>query len=141
MKKVVSVVLVLAMSIGILGVSQSNTQAQTPVTGGVTAGAVYELNKILGEVLEESKVNAQINDVTVSASSEISYDDDYTYEVTEMTPEELEEEMYYDSLEYLAACVEAEAGNQPLYGRQLVVDVVLNRIDDPDFPDNIYDVI
>ena len=30
------------------------------------------------------------------------------------TDEELEEELYYDSLELLAICVEAEAGNQPL---------------------------
>lgn len=59
----------------------------------------------------------------------------------EMTQEELEEEMYYDSLELLAVCVEAEAGNQDLLGKRLVVDVVLNRVDDPDWPDNITDVI
>lgn len=57
------------------------------------------------------------------------------------TPEELEEEMYYDSLELLAMCVEAEAGNQGLLGKRLVVDVVLNRVNDKDFPDNITDVI
>lgn len=51
------------------------------------------------------------------------------------------EEMYYDNLELLACCVEAEAGNQGLYGKQLVIDVILNRVDDPDFPDCITDVI
>lgn len=55
--------------------------------------------------------------------------------------EELEEELYYDSLELLACCVEAEAGNQGLMGKRLVVDVILNRVDDRDFPDNIWDVI
>lgn len=55
--------------------------------------------------------------------------------------EELEEEEYYDSLELLAICVEAEAGNQSLDGKRMVVDVILNRVDYPDWPDNITDVI
>lgn len=50
-------------------------------------------------------------------------------------------EEYYDSLGLLAACVEAEAGNQSLLGKRLVVDVVLNRVDDPDWPDTIEGVI
>lgn len=41
----------------------------------------------------------------------------------------------------LAHCVEAEAGNQDVYGRQLVVDVVFNRVDSDEFPDNVIDVI
>lgn len=55
--------------------------------------------------------------------------------------EELEEEMYYDSLELLAVCVEAEAGNQGLDGKRMVVDVILNRVDHPDWPDSITGVI
>jgi N-acetylmuramoyl-L-alanine amidase len=55
--------------------------------------------------------------------------------------EALDEEMYYDSLELLAICVQAEAGNQSLLGRRMVVDVILNRVDDPDFPDTIEGVI
>lgn len=61
-----------------------------------------------------------------------------SYEITE---DELAEELYYDSLELLACCVEAEAGNQGLVGKKYVVDVILNRVDDEDFPDNITDVI
>ena len=41
----------------------------------------------------------------------------------------------------LAHCVEAEAGNQDVYGRQLVVDVVFNHVDSDEFPDNVIDVI
>lgn len=63
------------------------------------------------------------------------------FEPYEITPDDLETEYYYDSLELLALCVEAEAGNQGLYGKKLVADVVLNRVDSPDFPDNIADVI
>ena len=64
-----------------------------------------------------------------------------TPETYEAQPDDLESEYYYDSLELLALCVEAEAGNQGLYGKKLVVDVVLNRVDDPNYPDNIADVI
>ena len=57
------------------------------------------------------------------------------------TKEEIAEEEYWDSLELLAVCVEAEAGNQGLDGKRMVVDVILNRVDDPDWPDTIEGVI
>lgn len=60
---------------------------------------------------------------------------------TELTPEDIAEEDYWDSLELLASCVEAEAGNQGLQGKRLVADVILNRVDSPDFPDTITEVI
>lgn len=41
----------------------------------------------------------------------------------------------------LAQLVQAEAGNQPLTGMRLVADVVLNRVDDPRFPNTIEEVI
>lgn len=44
-------------------------------------------------------------------------------------------------LELLALVVEAEAGNQDLYGKQLVIDVILNRVDSPGFPNSITKVI
>lgn len=59
----------------------------------------------------------------------------------ELTAEDLEGEVRMDDLELLAVCVEAEAGNQGLTGKRMVVDVVLNRVDDPDFPDTIEGVI
>lgn len=47
----------------------------------------------------------------------------------------------WDHTELLAACVEAEAGNQGLLGKQMVADVILNRVDDPEWPDSIESVI
>lgn len=47
----------------------------------------------------------------------------------------------YDSLELLAVCVEAEAGNQSLEGKRLVVDVILNRVDSAEWPDTVKEVI
>lgn len=40
----------------------------------------------------------------------------------------------------LAQLVEAEAGTQGFYGKQLVADVVLNRVDSDIFPDTIHGV-
>ena len=37
--------------------------------------------------------------------------------------------------------MEAEAGNQDLDGKRMVADVILNRVDAPEWPDNITDVI
>lgn len=38
-------------------------------------------------------------------------------------------------------CIQAEAGNQPIEGRQAAAEVILNRVDDPHFPGTITDVI
>lgn len=57
------------------------------------------------------------------------------------TEEQIREEIYDGEREELAQLVEAEAGNQSLEGKQLVADVVLNRVADPDFPNTIHDVI
>ena len=54
---------------------------------------------------------------------------------------ELAEEQYCDDLQLLACIVWAEAGNQDTYGKELVADVVLNRVDDQRFPDTIREVI
>lgn len=40
-----------------------------------------------------------------------------------------------------AAVVEAEAGNQDLYGKRLVVDVILNRMRSPLFPNTLSGVV
>lgn len=64
-------------------------------------------------------------------------------QVFEVTPDDLEGEAYYDSLELMAVCVEAEAGNQSLFGKRLVAAVILNRVEDKtgEWPDTIEEVI
>lgn len=57
------------------------------------------------------------------------------------TAEQIQEEIYWDELEMLAICVEAEAGNQNIEGKRLVAAVILNRVEDPDFPNTITGVI
>ena len=48
---------------------------------------------------------------------------------------------YAAELEILARCVEAEAENQSIEVKRAVVSVILNRVDDDDWPDTISEVI
>lgn len=55
--------------------------------------------------------------------------------------EEVEGIIDGESLEWIAKCTEAEARNQDILGKRLVVDVILNRIYSKDFPDDAISVI
>ena len=59
----------------------------------------------------------------------------------EDTPEQIEEEKRLGDMELIAQLVEAEAGNQPIEGKRLIVDVILNRLNSDDFPDTVEGVI
>ena len=67
--------------------------------------------------------------------SEKAAEPEITLEVETMT------EGFDKQIDLLARCVEAEAGNQSLLGKRLVVDVILNRVASESFPDGIEDVI
>lgn len=55
--------------------------------------------------------------------------------------EQIEEEIRLGEMELISQLVEAEAGNQPIEGKRLVVDVILNRVESPDFPNTVEEVI
>lgn len=61
------------------------------------------------------------------------------YFMAEPIPVSTEAEI--SDLDLIAACVEAEAGNQDLTGKRLVADVILNRVDAEGFPDTVEGVI
>lgn len=61
------------------------------------------------------------------------------YFMAEPIPVSTEAEI--SDLDLIAACVEAEAGNQDLTGKRLVADVILNRVDAEGFPDSVEGVI
>lgn len=46
-----------------------------------------------------------------------------------------------EDIEMINRVVELESGNQSLQGKRYVVSVILNRIDDPAFPDTASEVI
>ena len=50
-------------------------------------------------------------------------------------------EFTYEEARLLMGIAQAEAGNQGPDGMWLVMSVVLNRVNNPEFPDNIHDVI
>lgn len=50
-------------------------------------------------------------------------------------------EQKISEFEYLTKCVQAEAGNQGLYGKRLVAAVILNRVESDKFPNTIEEVI
>ena len=52
-------------------------------------------------------------------------------------------EQYYNEndLYWLSHIINAESGNQPLEGKIAVGNVVLNRVNNPTFPDTVYDVV
>lgn len=56
--------------------------------------------------------------------------------------EEVSEKLYSDKeITLLALITIAEAEDEPEYGKRLVIDTVLNRVDNEHFPDDIHDVI
>lgn len=57
------------------------------------------------------------------------------------TTEEYREEEFWDDCELIALVCVAEAEGESEYGKRLVIDSILNRMDSPYFPDNIHDVI
>ena len=95
-----------------------------------------EMREVHGSESSIPAVEIETNDV-----EEVSQPVDTSYIPEPVAPVQLQEEEYYDSLEELAVCVEAEAGNQSLEGRRMVVAVILNRVDDPGFPDTVKGVI
>ena len=50
-------------------------------------------------------------------------------------------EVSYEDAQALMKIAQAEAGNQGVDGMALVMKVILNRVEDDDFPDTVYEVI
>jgi len=46
-----------------------------------------------------------------------------------------------DTLYWLSRIINAESGNQPMEGKVAVGNVVMNRVNDPRFPNSLYDVL
>lgn len=82
--------------------------------------------------------------LTCTSTAKASYEDEM--ELRTMSKIEAQENNYSlgvtkEEIDLMAAIAEAEAGNQGLIGKRLVVDVILNRIDSDYFPDAIEKVI
>ena len=88
------------------------------------------------EQIENSRRTYRIDDTEIVERYKCLSASDYRDGV-----EEIRNEILYGELEEVTLAVQAEAGNQDDLGKRYVADVLFNRVDDPDFPDNIHDVI
>ena len=61
--------------------------------------------------------------------------------VVETSPPEEVFPLTQEEIELIALVTMAEAEGECEYGQRLVIDTILNRVDDPRFPDNVHDVI
>lgn len=113
----------------------------------IILGAILAVPLCIGAVKSQKK-----EPINISYSPEkievIPEEEQTPPEVTDLSvvepidvEEEIQEEKYEGELELLACLVQAEAGNQNLYGKRLVADVVFNRVASDQFPDTITDVI
>lgn len=94
-----------------------------------------KLLKILGMILAVILFGSMTDAFTLTAWAHPEYE----YEVTAA---DLRIEEYRKSIDILAYCTMAEAGNQGEMGKRLVIDCILNRVESPFFPgDTIEDVI
>lgn len=77
----------------------------------------YEMRDVEEEL---DDIHEEIENIPHTRADEIGY---YTYD----SAEQIAEEIRLGEMELLAQLIEAEAGNQDLYGKRLVADVVINR--------------
>lgn len=95
---------------------------------------IASLNTTGSNALEHSRAHyTEIDDEIIAETIE----EDVVEEI------EIIEETVLTEYEFLllCKCVEAEAGNQSNYGKQLVTDVILNRVDDASYPNDVVSVI
>lgn len=112
------------------------TRAHTPETDGLLPRRIrieeYAVTAMAAENIQD-EVPEPVEEITSEPVEEISTQEEEPMDIlTTLDPKDLD---------VFARCIEAEAGNQGLYGKQLVADVILNRVKSRDFPDTITDVI
>lgn len=106
------------------------------------AGAAGYHQYLKTQETKESLATSQISEdqiIPIQEATVYNITTDAAYFVTD--PKMLNTEAGQSDFDLIAACVEAEAGNQDLTGKRLVADVILNRVDSEDFPDTIEGVI
>lgn len=134
MKKLIFAVLVAAMALTGMAFSSEEPVSAVEPTGTYEAVAVNSVKPIQ----EETDILESIP-VKKAAVAEPMMEKEVVVEP------ELEEppapSVTQEEIDLIALCVMAEAEGECEYGQRLVIDVILNRVDDPHFPDTIYDVI
>lgn len=119
---------------------QEPVEVERPLIAGATAELVPDLPEMTTQVVESP------TQVAEAAASELAQPVEQVVEqpLVESSEESIEQPavaISEDELTMLAACVQAEAGNQGEQGMRYVCDVILNRMDSEDYPDTITGVV
>lgn len=119
---------------------QEPVEVERPLIAGATAELVPDLPEMTTQVVESP------TQVAEAAASELAQPVEQVVEqpLVESSEESIEQPavaISEDELTMLAACVQAEAGNQGEQGMRYVCDVILNRVDSDTYPDTITEVI
>lgn len=91
----------------------------------------------------QTAVDELSNQITRVSNTITDHQEEIESQITEVESE-VEPEAYTltdEEINLIAQLTMAEAGNQPVLGQRLVIDTVLNRVDHPNFPDTVEDVI
>lgn len=105
------------------------------LVGVVTGIAVHTVRNIQTERKRIVSVMETVAELNVSIEEEVAQRKVWEQHVRENNI------AYAEQMEILARCVEAEAGNQDIDVKRAVVAVIMNRVDDDEWPDTISEVI
>lgn len=84
------------------------------------------------------KVRSSVQELNVSESMAATVDDFDSQAISLASSATMMSDTDYENL---LSIVEAEAGTEDIKGRVLIANVIMNRVNHPEFPDNITDVI
>lgn len=102
---------------------------------GMCLGSLIEMDN------QEPVVITQIREVEKIERVEVPTEKVITVEVQKVIPRRIETELEDYEKELIARVVMAEAAYEDMIGKYLVVDTILNRLDDPAFPNTVYGVV
>lgn len=133
MKKLIFAILVAAMALTGMAFSSEEPVSAAEPQGTYEAVAVNSVKPVQKtDILESISVKK-----AVAAEPMVEKE-----VVVEQEPEEPPApSVTQEEIELIALCVMAEAEGECEYGQRLVIDTILNRVDDPHFPDTVHEVV
>ena len=104
----------------------------------------YNDNNIEPEETTWNEPVTTITEITISRTQPV-FNEELFYPQVKYEPEPIIEEWIYplteEEINLIALLTMGEAEGETELGKRLVIDTVLNRVDDPHFPNNVHDVI
>ena len=90
------------------------------------------------ELMEPADISAPVMEAVPLVSKEVVVTPP---PVVETSPPEEVFPLTQEEIELIALVTMAEAEGECEYGQRLVIDTILNRVDDPHFPDTVHEVV